>query len=146
MSEYKFIIGYECASCGKTFKKVLLRYLSEVECWCGEKAIAVDCMEIEKFNNRPHNRMVELPSYQSPITGKWVDGRAARRNDLAASNCVEYDPGMKSEQDKRHAAEDAKLEQKVDEIVEKEIYAMPTKKREKLAVELENSEINVVRT
>lgn len=95
--------------------------------------------------NRPHNRMVELPSYQSPITGKWIDGRVARRNDLAASNCVEYDPGMRSEQDKRHAQEDAQLDKKVDDIVEREIYNMPTEKREKLAVELENSDVAVTR-
>lgn len=102
---------------------------------------------VERINNpnRPHNRMVELPSYQSPITGKWIDGRVARRNDLAASNCVEYDPGMRTEQDKRHAQEDAQLDKKVDEIVEREIYSMPTEKREKLAVELENNDVAVTR-
>ena len=95
--------------------------------------------------NKPHNRMVELPSYQSPITGKWIDGRAARRNDLAASGCVEYEPGMKEDQEKRHAAEDAALDNKVGEIVEQEIYAMPTEKREKLGAELENNEVEVKR-
>ena len=95
--------------------------------------------------NRPHGRIYDLPSYQSPITGKWIDGRVARRNDLASSNCVEYDPGMRTEQDKRHAAEDTALDKKVDEHVEKTIYEMPTKKREQLAVELENSDVDVIR-
>lgn len=95
--------------------------------------------------NKPHGKMYDLPSYQSPITGKWVDGRVARRNDLAASGCVEYDPGMQTEQDKRHAREDAELDKKVDEHVEKTIYEMPTEKREKLAVELETSDIEVAR-
>lgn len=98
-----------------------------------------------KNPNKPHGIMYDLPSYQSPITGKWVDGRVARRNDLAASNCVEYDPGMQSEQDNRHAREDAELDKKVDEHVEKTIYEMPTAKREQLAIELETSDIEVTR-
>jgi len=31
----------------------------------------------------------DLPGYQSPIDGKWVDGRRARRYDLEANNCVD---------------------------------------------------------
>ena len=95
--------------------------------------------------NKPHGRMYDLPSYQSPITGKWIDGRVARKNDLASSGCVEYDPGMKSEQDRRFAQEDAALDKKVDEHVEKTIYEMPTEKREKLASELENFDVGVTR-
>ena len=95
--------------------------------------------------NRPHGRMYDLPSYQSPITGKWIDGRVQRREDLARSGCVEYDPGMKEEQAKRHAREDAELDRKVDAHVEETIYKMPTEKREKLAAELENSDVSVTR-
>jgi len=95
--------------------------------------------------NKPHGRLYELPSYQSPITGKWIDGRVARREDLARSNCVEYDDSMKTEQLKRHSQEDALLDKKVDEIVEKTIYEMPSAKREKLATELESSDIEVTR-
>lgn len=29
----------------------------------------------------------DLPSYQSPIDGRWIDGRVARRADLARSGC-----------------------------------------------------------
>lgn len=31
----------------------------------------------------------DLPGYRSPIDGKWVDGRRARRYDLESNNCVE---------------------------------------------------------
>lgn len=34
----------------------------------------------------------DLPTYISPVTGKPVDGRAARREDLARSGCREVDP------------------------------------------------------
>lgn len=38
----------------------------------------------------------DLPEYISPVTGKPVDGRAARREDLARSGCVEVDPPKRS--------------------------------------------------
>jgi len=34
----------------------------------------------------------DLPAYVSPVTGKPVDGRAARREDLARTGCREVDP------------------------------------------------------
>jgi hypothetical protein len=34
----------------------------------------------------------DLPAYVSPITGKPIEGRAARREDLARSGCREVDP------------------------------------------------------
>lgn len=45
----------------------------------------------------PHVRG-DIRPYVSPITGREVDGRAARREDLARSGCREVDPseGLKS--------------------------------------------------
>jgi hypothetical protein len=34
----------------------------------------------------------DLPPYRSPVTGKVIEGRAARREDLARSGCREVDP------------------------------------------------------
>lgn len=34
----------------------------------------------------------DLPGYVSPVTGKWIEGRAARREDLAKTGCREVDP------------------------------------------------------
>lgn len=36
--------------------------------------------------------MRDIPAYRSPVTGQMVDGRSARRDDLARSNCREVDP------------------------------------------------------
>lgn len=141
---YKFITDYKC-SCGKEFKKVTEKHQEQTLCWCNGMAEAVGHIDVESTDHRPHGKMYDLPSYQSPITGKWIDGRVARRNDLAASNCVEYDPGMETEQTARYAKEDAQLDKKVDEHVEKTILEMPTAKREKLVSELESSDIAVTR-
>lgn len=35
----------------------------------------------------------DLPAYRSPVTGKMVDGRYDRREDLKRSGCREVDPG-----------------------------------------------------
>ena len=34
----------------------------------------------------------DTPEYRSPVTGKPVDGRRARREDLARSGCVPFEP------------------------------------------------------
>lgn len=34
----------------------------------------------------------DLPGYQSVASGKWVEGRRARRDDLARTGCREVDP------------------------------------------------------
>jgi hypothetical protein len=34
----------------------------------------------------------DLPAYRSPVTGRVVDGRAARREDLARTGCREVEP------------------------------------------------------
>ena len=31
----------------------------------------------------------DLPGYQSPIDGKWVEGRRARKYDMEKNNCVD---------------------------------------------------------
>ena len=34
----------------------------------------------------------DLPGYMSVASGKWIEGRAARRDDLARTGCREVDP------------------------------------------------------
>ena len=33
--------------------------------------------------------MRDTPDYQSPIDGRWIEGRRARQYDLQSNNCVE---------------------------------------------------------
>lgn len=88
---------------------------------------------------------VDFPAYQSPTTGKWITGRVQRNEDLKASNCVEYEPSMVAEQQRRHAAEDAALDKQVEDHVEKSIMEMPIEKREKLASEMEHLDVELLR-
>ena len=38
----------------------------------------------------------DLPEYFSPVTGRPVDGRSARREDLARAGCREVDPSERT--------------------------------------------------
>lgn len=100
-------------------------------CECG--AEAVKQLSAPMFSIDATN----FPAYQSPSTGKWITSKTQRREDLKVSGCVEYEPSMVQEQQRRHASEDAKIDRMVDEHVEKTIYEMPTQQREKLVSELE---------
>lgn len=121
--------SYRC-ECGTKFDRYLAvaDYRQPQTCECGRTAERVICAPFVQ---------AEIPSYQSPIDGRTISSRSQRREDLARSGCVEYEPSMKEAAERRKVSEDAALDKKVDQIVEQEIYAMPTKKREKLAAELD---------
>lgn len=58
----------------------------------------------------------DLPGYQSPIDGRWVEGRRARVEDLKRNNCRPWE-GMESERKeaiKRADAADAEFGKKIE--------------------------------
>jgi len=88
---------------------------------------------------------VDIPAYQSPASGKWITSRSERREDLKRTNCIEYEPSMVQEQQKRHAQEDAQLDKMVEEHVEETIALMPTHKQEQLGRELEAFDVEITK-
>lgn len=59
----------------------------------------------------------DLPPYESPITGKIVDGRRARRDDLKRHGCRPYEG---REQEMKEAAKvQRENDRKVDQLAEK---------------------------
>lgn len=76
----------------------------------------------------------DLPGYQSPVTGLWVEGRAARREDLKRTGSRPWE-GLDSE--KREAQRQTQYhEQKVDaqihDSASRAYYQMPQHKRDVL--------------
>lgn len=62
----------------------------------------------------------DLPGYESPVTGEWVEGRKARREDLKRTGCRPWE-GMSDERkdaQRRAARQDAEL----DQLAEKMAY------------------------
>lgn len=73
----------------------------------------------------------DLPGYLSHATGRWVEGRAARRDDLARSNCRPWE-GMEQERKeatKRKREADAKADKKLEEAVRRTYAELPPSKR-----------------
>ena len=52
----------------------------------------------------------DLPAYRSPIDGRAIDGRKQRREDLKRHGCVEYDPGMKQDTERRRQESERRLD------------------------------------
>lgn len=77
-------------------------------------------------------------SYESPTTGKMINSYRARAEDLAESNCVPYDPDQKQDHIRNIKEADERLENTIMKSVDKEIAALPAKKREKLNSEMES--------
>lgn len=73
----------------------------------------------------------DLPGYESPVTGKWVEGRSARHEDLRRTGCRPYE-GRDAET-REHQRQQRYAEQKDDVVridaVSRAFYALPEAKR-----------------
>lgn len=74
--------------------------------------------------------------YTSPVDGRVIRSKQERMDDLRRNNCVEYDPGMKQDAERRQRAADAAIDTGIERTVEETIHKMPSAKRERLASEL----------
>lgn len=96
-------------------------------------------------HNRKMERVITIPMvfvspdicYDSPIDGRPITSMAARKEDLARSGCIEYDPEMKTDRLRNIERKDRELEEKVGQSVEAEIASMPARKRERLEAEMQ---------
>lgn len=76
----------------------------------------------------------DLPGYESPVTGLWVEGRKQRREDLKRTGCRPYEG---REQETKEAArfrqyEDQKMDKSLDKAVHEAYYRLSPSKREML--------------
>lgn len=122
------VYAYICHQ-GHAFDRYLplARYAEAQTCECGaasEKRITAPLV------------VCDLPGYQSPVDGRWIEGRRARREDLARNNCVPYEPSMKAAHMKRIEKADEKLERDIEQHFDAEIAQMPARKKELLEQEL----------
>lgn len=61
----------------------------------------------------------DYPGYESPATGRWVEGRRARDEDFARSGTRAYEAGEREEMARRQVANDRLMDRKIDEGVER---------------------------
>lgn len=85
--------------------------------------------------------------YESPTTGHIITSDKARREDLARSGCIEYDPEMKTDQKRKANESEAKLDKSFDETIDKAISTLSSDKRARLENEMASGlNVDVVRT
>lgn len=122
------VYTYRCASCQTPFEKFkrVVDYL-EPEFHCEQRAIKT---------LTPALLMTDLPGYTSPVDGRWVEGRAARREDLKRNGCREYDPSERVNFIKDRELAEEKFDREVDATLDAQIATMPARKLELLEQEV----------
>jgi predicted nucleic acid-binding Zn ribbon protein len=92
------IYGCVCQGCGHY--ETIFRHISQRDdtpVHCSQKMVRrVEAPSVQ----------VDIGGYTSPIDGKWIEGKSARREDLKRNNCRPWE-GMESEKKeaKKRAAE-----------------------------------------
>lgn len=80
--------------------------------------------------------VTDFPGYSCPITGDWVEGKKAHRENLAKHGCRIQEPGETQAIQRSRDAEEAALDASLENDVGRQIEAMPQRKREQLENEL----------
>ena len=78
--------------------------------------------------------LADVEGYVSPTTGKWIEGRKARRDDLARSNARPWEgiEAEKQEAARQRAYMEAKQDKRIEEAAWRTWYSMDPKKRRQL--------------
>ena len=76
--------------------------------------------------------------YISPVSGKVISSYKQRREDMERHGCVDYEPSLKEHTTKHMEREEAALEKRMDNTVEKLIHEMPADKKASLERELKS--------
>lgn len=116
-----------CDQCGRS--EVIFRHIanrdSNLPACHGSMRRAVEAPTVQ----------TDLPGYQSPIDGRWIEGRRARTEDLKRSNCRPWE-GMESERKeaiKRAQAADADFGKKIEAGVAEVYNGMSAESQRALA-------------
>lgn len=126
---------YSCDDCG-VFDRMLTvaNHKRVVECGCGR--LAAQIITAPMVIIPAHMSATGVSAYQSPIDGRPITNQRERREDLARNGCVEYEPGMRQDVDRRVIEDEKALDRAVDETFDREISKMPAAKLERLDAEM----------
>ncbi len=89
------------------------------------------CGQPMSLEIRPAYAIPDIPGYVSPVTGEWVEGRKARREDMKRTGSRPWE-GMeaeKSEARRQREYAERRLDKKLDEGARRAYYQLPPSKR-----------------
>jgi hypothetical protein len=81
---------------------------------------------------------MDYPGYVCPVSGKYVEGRRAHKENLEKHGCRVLEPGEKEHKERLRAEADKELDRRIEKTVGETIHAMPPEKQRKLTTELEH--------
>jgi len=127
---------YLCTRTKKRFERILCvaDHVSEIPCKCGSMASQVITAPMVIIPS--HMSATGVSAYRSPIDGRLITTQAQRREDLARNDCIEYEPGMRQDVDRRVMEDERSLDKSVDETIDRELATMPAHKLERLDAEM----------
>lgn len=119
---------FECPA-GHTQERNVPAGTESYPCFCGRTAHKV-------FLRMPMGIVQADICYDSPIDGRPITSKQARLEDLARNNCMEYEPGMRQDMERRKREDDQALERAVERSVDEFFATAPARKLERLESEL----------
>ena len=127
---------YRCAHTKVRFDRIMrvIDHKPVVICKCG--ALASQIITAPMVVIPAHMSATGESAYRSPIDGRPITTAAQRREDMARNDCVEYEPGMRQDVDRRVIEDEKALDRAVDETFDREIAKMPATKLERLESEM----------
>ena len=126
------LYSYKCPACGETDDVLKSLALLDREEPC------VQCATPMERQLSAPRVLGDYPGYNCPITGDWIEGRAAHRNNLAKHDCRILEPGESAAVRKAASSRSTALEDSIAESAAQFVTELPTRKREQLVSELEN--------
>lgn len=134
------IYSYKCQKCGVFDRFLKLeRHTNVVEC--------PNCARLstQVITSAPAMFVQSDCNYESPIDGRPITSHKQRLDDMARHGCIEYDPEMRKDADRRLKESEAALEKNIDASVEREILGMSGAEVENLGKALETNDIDTMR-
>ena len=61
----------------------------------------------------------DYQGYVSPVSGRWIEGRRARTEDMARNGCRPYESGEREEMIRRQVDNERVMDARIDESVER---------------------------
>lgn len=127
---------YRCPNCGKQTDMFLKMSESDAPQLWKHDCISPVPTYLEKVITAARV-VTDYPGYECPITGNWIEGRVAHRENLARHNCRVFETGEMENTRRMQEKLDKDMERQVDATVDQFIAELPSAKRDRLAAEMD---------
>lgn len=127
------LYDYQCRDCSSQFE--LFHKIADLD-------LAHECEKCGSENTfrvlTPTRISADYPGYQCPISGKWIEGKKAHRENLAKHDCRVLETGETEMAMKRKKAMNEANDAMIEAAAVRAIEALPQQKLEILAGELQH--------